>query len=205
MISGLTMTLKPISMQKTSLRLFNLDKQQKQETSSSSSSSSNGGTYELLDASLTVRQNEEFVITCTVESSRPAADIRFVIIDPDDRGASNDNELLDGLQSLNSNTAQSYLTLSPSPSPVHSSTGTTLTNLFLPSSSSSSVIESSSSVVANADKTLKTVRTARLRVSRHDHNKMIACKAENGFSNQKWENKKMLNVLCKFPSFYYYN
>lgn len=188
------MTLKPISMQKPpynpSLRIFNLNKQQISEASSSSQLNNPSG-YELLDTSITVRQNEEFIIVCTVESSRPAAEIRFSLLDsstPDDPPSIN------SLHSLNSNTMQSYLTLSPN---VFGTPAPPLAPLMLTSTQPASVIDSTSLVTANADKTLKTVHTARLRVTRADHNKVISCKAENGFSNQKWENKKLLNVLCK--------
>ena len=191
------MTLKPISMQKPpynpSLRIFNLNKQQISETSGSQLNNPSG--YELLDTSITVRQNEEFIIVCAVESSRPAAEIRFALLDSSTANGGNDDPpLINSLHSLNSNTMQSYLTLSPN---IFATPAPPQPALIPLSTQPASVIDSSSIVTANSDKTLKTVHTARLRVTRADHNKVISCKAENGFSNQKWENKKLLNVLCK--------
>lgn len=192
MINGLTMTLKPISMHKSPLlpssplRMFNLDKSQLTDSSQQQSTG-----YELLDSSLTVRQNEEFLIMCTVESSRPAAEIRFDVVNSDGGDETNIDSVM---HSLNSNSAQSYLTLSP----AGLAFGAAQTPLLSLDARSPSVIESSSTVTSNSDNTFKTVHTARLKVSREDHGKKITCKAENGFSNQKWENKKLLNVLCEF-------
>ena len=110
--------------------------------------------FDLIDGTLTVRENEEFFINCVVESSKPAASIIF---------SSN----------------------SDSPSTPDSN-------------ALSSVLSSNSNVFRNVDHTLKTVFSARLKANLKDHGKVITCKADNGFSNQKWENKKVLNILCKF-------
>lgn len=186
------MTLKPISMQSPpSLRTFNLENKKSIPSDTSLLTPNDRGVYqyELLDSSITVRQNEEFIIACTVENSRPAANIHFLMLNSlPENNSSGEDDL--ALQSLNINSANSYLTLSPS--------GGFSTRATTKNPSSSSVIESRSIVTSNSDKTFKTVLTARVKVSRNDHGKMIMCKAENGFSNQKWENKKLLNVLCKF-------
>jgi hypothetical protein len=195
------MSLKPISMQKApipspSLRIFNLEKNRQPSPTDGSVGGLNG--YELVDSSLTVRQNEEFFITCTVDSSRPAADIRFVMLDASESsGNSEDSPSGHPIQSLNSNSQLGYLTLSP-----NAFNGETMSSTAQPPQHSS-IVESSSNVVGNADKTFKTVHTARLKVGRDDHGKMITCKAENGFSNQKWENKKLLNILCKHLYMFY--
>lgn len=120
-------------------------------TGSSSSSSSNSDGYELVDSSLTVRQNEEFLIICTVESSKPAAEIKFSMA-----------ENFEPVQSLNSNNGLTYLTLSPGLVP------TLVGSMLAPS-----VLESSSSVMRNGDKTMRTIHTARIKVNRDDHGKMI--------------------------------
>ena len=191
------MSLKPISMQKApipspSLRIFNLEKNRQPSPTDGSVGGGGLNGYELVDSSLTVRQNEEFFITCTVDSSRPAADIRFVMLDASESsGNSEDSPSGHPIQSLNSNSQLGYLTLSP-----NAFNGETISSTAQPPQHSS-IVESSSNVVGNADKTFKTVHTARLKVGRDDHGKMITCKAENGFSNQKWENKKLLNILCK--------
>lgn len=47
------------------------------------------------------------------------------------------------------------------------------------------------------DLTLKSVSTSKFVVSRHDNHRLIACVAENSHLNEKWETKRILNVLCK--------
>ena len=61
----------------------------------------------------------------------------------------------------------------------------------------SSRLSTNTNFIKNDDKTYKTVFNANLKVSSNDHGKMITCSAENGLSNQKWENRRILNVLCK--------
>lgn len=140
--------------------------------------------YELVESSLTVRENEEFYINCIVESSKPASDIKFTLND------NSPTSLMNEIPSLNSNQYSSYLTLA-------------LTTTASPSQLPSSVISSNMNVMKNADRTYKTINSARIKVNQNDHGKVLTCKAENGFSNQKWENKKVLNVLfapvCKDP------
>jgi hypothetical protein len=72
------MNLKPISMKPTPtpISIFNTNnKQQKDPTLTGPGS--NQQQYELVESSVTVRENEEFLINCVVESSKPAADISF--------------------------------------------------------------------------------------------------------------------------------
>ena len=114
--------------------------------------------FDLIDGTLTVRENEEFFINCMVESSKPAASIVF---SSSSSGSNGD---------------------SPASSDANALT---------------SLLSSNSNVFRNVDNTLKTVFSARLKASLKDHGKVITCKADNGFSNQKWENKKVLNILCK--------
>ncbi len=126
--------------------------------------------FDLIDGTLTVRENEEFFINCVVDSSKPAADITFnaAAVSP------NENKLIDFFST------------------------STLTSLLKRSSSLASLISHNTNVFKNNDRTLKTVYSARLKANLKDHGKVITCKADNGFSNQKWENKKVLNILCTF-------
>ncbi|RNA23809.1 hypothetical protein BpHYR1_036191 [Brachionus plicatilis] len=142
---------------------------------------------ELIENLLTVREGNQFSLTCIVDSSKPAADIQFLIKNK------NTGALKNEILSLNNNHFSSYLTLSPS---------TQAPKL-------SSLINEESNYSRNNDHTFKTVHLAHLKANREDNGKTFACVAENGFSNQKWEIKKTLNVLyapvCKDPpNFVYY-
>jgi hypothetical protein len=126
---------------------------------------------ELMDNSITVRENEEFFINCVVDSSKPAADIKFSM--SRNVGASTEDNKI----SRNFNSTEKFFR------------------------SASSIISTDMNIIRNSDRTFKTVHNTRLKVTQDDHGKVITCKAENGYSNQKWENKKLLNVLCKFLTF----
>jgi len=106
------------------------------------------------DNVLTVKQNDELVVNCIVERSKPAAKIDFLIGEQDSKGLA-------------------------------------------------SLVLTSSNVLKNSDKSFKTVYTAKLKAHVDDQGKAIMCRAENGVSNQKWENRKILNILhapiCKDP------
>ena len=149
----------------------------------------------MIDTSITVRENEEFFINCAVESSKPAADIYFSM----SNGAGG-NQIAgsNGIITFNSLTEQKENEdddengYSPALTSLYSGLSQQTTTTQQPSS----LISSSSNVAKNSDRTFKTVHTSHLKVSSDDHGKVITCKAENGFSNQKWENKKLLNVLC---------
>ncbi len=143
---------------------------------------------ELIESSLTVRENEEFLISCVVENSKPVADVRFVMSSSSSSLSANDAPASQ-LLTLNNNDQSSYLTLPP----------LSLTTKI--QHDSPSIVSVNTNVVRNVDQTYKTVLTVRIRPTQDDHGKTIACKADNGFSNQKWENKKVLNVLCKHSFF----
>lgn len=138
-----------------------LNKQQHQQ---------NGNQIELVDSTLTVRENEEFLFNCVVDSSKPAAEIKFSVLN------------------LNDNLINLPEQMSPSFASSQQSS-------FSAQPLLASLVSSNTNVVKNTDKTFKTVYAARLKANLNDHGKTIACTAENGFSNQKWENKKTLNVL----------
>ena len=159
------MTIKPITMRPPGLDKLVQNKKSDQPTG-----------FEQSDNSLTVRENEEFMINCVVDSSRPAADIRFNINNGNEPSV---DPLSNGIINL----------LTPAP-------GSLTVSSTLPPFSSS-VMSSNINIMKNIDRTFKTVQTAKLKASLDDHGKLITCKAENGFSNQKWESRKVLNVLCR--------
>ena len=142
---------------------------------------------ELIENSITVRENDEFLISCVVDNSKPVADVRFSLLHQINNSERNHQEIL----SLNHNNhISSYLTLSPH-------TSSTPAPFEAYPNQDPSILSINTNVMKNNDQTFKTILTAKIRPSQEDHGKVIACKAENGFSNQKWENKKLLNVLCK--------
>ena len=175
------MSLKPIMMKPQSLLQEILNK----KTSTVNDGQPPADQYELVDSSLTVRENEEFFINCNVESSRPAADVKFTIGHSPDGG----NNIVS--ESIVENHLSSVFVLTAA-SGAASSLSSSSTSLISPLS----IVSSFTNVAKNSDQTFKTVHTTRLKANMEDHGKVIACKAENGFSNQKWENKKLLNVLC---------
>lgn len=128
----------------------------------------------LIENSLTVKEGDEFTTMCIIENSKPAAEIKFLIQNK------NANVFENDILSLNKNDFISYLTLSPY---------THTPKLY-------SLISQESNYSKNNDHTFKTIHTARLKANREDDKKLFGCQAENGFSNQKWEVKKTLNVLC---------
>lgn len=183
LISSLSMSVEPIKLQKQSLLKEILSIKQNGQKQSTEQ-------YELLDSALTVRENEEFFINCNVESSRPAADVTFIIGNSEFKQQPANNDKI-----VNNHLSSVYVLSDES-----SSVGV---------SSSLSIVSSLTNVVMNNDQTFKTVQTTRIKANQQDHGKVLLCKAENGFSSQKWENKKLLNVLfapiCQDPpNFTYY-
>ena len=134
--------------------------------------------YELVDSTLTVRENEEFSINCVVESSRPVAEIRFSVANQEPQESSSSNGVAgkSPLYSIITSSAATSTTLPPF---------------------ASSILSSNMNIAKNLDRTFKTSLTSRLRASSDDHGKAITCKADNGLSHHKWESRKVLNVLCK--------
>lgn len=63
-----------------------------------------------------------------------------------------------------------------------------------------SLLTSNVNIIKNDDKTYKTIYTASLKSHSNDHGKLFACRAENGMSNQKWENRRSFNIMCKYKN-----
>ncbi|CAF0732571.1 unnamed protein product [Brachionus calyciflorus] len=147
----------------------------------------NENQFELVENTISLKENDELVLQCIVESSKPAADIKFTI-----KTETNQNHR-DEMPSLNNNHFSSFLTLPPLTQPPKLA----------------SLQSEETNIIKNSDSTFKTIHTVRLKANRLDHSKTISCFAENGFSNQKWETKKSLSILyapvCKDPNnFIYY-
>ncbi len=142
--------------------------------------------YDLIDSTLTVRENDELSLNCVVDSSRPAAQIKF------------------STNSVSSNGELSTTVASGSPKTLRK-----IQSVVTELSSLESLISQKTNILQNSDRTYRTEFSAKLKANSNDHGKIINCKADNGFSNQKWENKKVLNILfkpiCKDPpNFVYY-
>lgn len=131
---------------------------------------------ELIENSLTVKEGDEFSIMCIVDSSKPAAEIKFLT------GKENDGKSKNEILSLNYNHHFSYLTLPPPAQKLKLS----------------SLISENSNYSKNNDYTFKTIHKAMMKANRDDNGRTLICIAENGFSKQNREIKKTLNVLCKF-------
>ncbi len=147
----------------------------------------NNEAYDVIDSTLTVRENDELSLNCVVDSSRPSATIRFST-----NSASSTSDLITSTASGSS--AKSLHIVQPERAQL---------------ASLESLISQKTNIIQNSDRTYRSEFSARLRASANDHGKIITCKADNGFSNQKWENKKVLNILfkpvCKDPAnFVYY-
>jgi hypothetical protein len=106
-----------------------------------------------LTSSISVKENDELLVNCSVNSSKPAANLSIWIL-PNHR-TSNDDD----------------------------TRKVELNELF---------------TVKNKDFTLKTIGIARIIVNRFDNLKSVTCIAENNALDEKWETKKILNVLCKY-------
>ena len=126
---------------------------------------------DVIDSTLTVRENEELSLNCIVDSSKPAAEIQF------STSSLSTENIISPLSS------KILKKLQPAAVQV--------------ASSLDSMIRSDTNILQNNDRTFRSEFRASLKANANDHGKIITCKADNGFSNQKWENKKVLNILCK--------
>lgn len=138
---------------------------------------------------VSIREGDELLVTCTVNSSKPAAVLSLWVLkrpvaSVNGRrkkrrvGGSDDvatNSIIGGGDSI------------PPPSNEDSDSDSDARRL--------DIIDSY--VTKNADLTLKSVSTSKFVVSRVDNHRLVACNAENSMLNEKWETKRILNVLCK--------
>ncbi len=123
----------------------------------------NGMNYDTTTVS--VKENDELIINCIVNSSKPSANISVWILNRQNRrsmkNAANNKRGYD-------NNGEARMI---------------------------NVVDSHT--YKNKDLTLKSVAVAKYVVSRNDNHKLISCVAENTVLNEKWETKRILNVLCK--------
>lgn len=119
-------------------------------------------------STISIKENDELMITCSVNSSKPAANISIWVVRD---SFTKKRSVLPSNYPLNRFVDEDY------------------------ESKRLDIIDTHS--VKNNDFTLKTIATAKLTVKRFDNHKMISCIAENPVLNEKWETKRTLNVLCK--------
>ena len=112
----------------------------------------------VLSTSITLRENDELGINCSVSNSKPAADVSIWIT----QGVHDEDEM----KKLD-------------------------------------IIDFYS--IRNKDYTMRSIATAKYKVSRTDHLKAFVCVAENVPLDEKWETKRFLNILCKFFKILSYN
>lgn len=126
---------------------------------------------------VSIKENDELVITCIVNSSKPAANLSIWIL----KRKNGKNQFHDD-ENLKSNNNEV-----DSPNDDY---------FDVNDSKQLDIIDSY--VVNNKDLTLKTVSTSKLIISRNDNHRLISCVAENTNLNEKWESKRVLNVLCSY-------
>ena len=120
----------------------------------------NGFNYDT--STVSIKENDELIINCLVNSSKPAANVSIWILNRQNR-----RSMKSSLRGLVNDGESKPLNI------VDSHT------------------------YKNRDMTLKTVSVSKYVVARNDNHKLVACVAENSVLNEKWETKRILNVLCK--------
>jgi hypothetical protein len=128
-------------------------------------SDKNGINYDTTTVS--VKENDELIINCIVNSSKPSANISIWILNRQNRRS---------MKNTANNNKRDY----------DNNAEAKMINVI------------DSHTYKNKDLTMKSVAVAKYVVSRNDNHKLIACVAENAVLNEKWETKRILNVLCKF-------
>lgn len=104
-----------------------------------------------LATSISIKENDELIVNCTVNSSKPAANISIWIM-PNHRTAGDDETRKLDIYDFHT--------------------------------------------FKNRDLTLKSTAVAKFTVSRLDNLKSVTCIAENTALDEKWESKRVINVLC---------
>lgn len=122
---------------------------------------------------VTIKENEELSVACMVNSSKPAANITIWVLKRPYTGYHRNKR---DLSILNVNSEDDYIT---------GGNNEDVRKLEL----------AERNVVKNRDLTLRTSVSSRLIVNRMDNHKLITCVAENSVLNEKWETKRVLNVL----------
>lgn len=105
-----------------------------------------------LATSISIKENDELIVNCTVNSSKPAANISIWIM-PNHRTVGDDETRKLDIYDFHT--------------------------------------------FRNKDLTLKSTAVAKFTVSRLDNLKSVTCIAENTALDEKWESKRVINVLCK--------
>lgn len=135
---------------------------------------------------VSIRESDELLITCTVNSSKPAAALSiWVHKRPTKRRRS--------LRS--SSSSERFNSLLSEQFPNRFSGNDESEDQEPADSRRLDPIDSH--ITKNNDLTLKAVLTSKFVVSRTDNHRFVACVGENPGLNEKWETKRILNVLCK--------
>lgn len=116
---------------------------------------------------VTIRENDLLMIKCSVESSKPAANLSIWLMKNSNyqqfETYNNENYIFDSLENKKLPSYDYY-------------------------------------VNQNGDLSLKSSLNSKFLPTRYDNHKFVSCIAENQAMDEKWESRKVLNVLCKFIS-----
>jgi hypothetical protein len=142
---------------------------------------------------ISIRENDELVISCAVNSSKPAANVTMWVLK---RPINNYHQLIrryalaDTHNEIDPNVIEHGGGMDGGPSMSPSSSAhldDDIRRLEI----------ADRNVGRNRDLTLRTYVTTKFVVNRMDNHKLVACLAENTVLNDKWETKRILNVLCR--------
>ena len=151
---------------------------------------------------VSIKENDELLITCTVNSSKPAADLSLWIL----RRNLNANRKRRRRRKRSSSSSNSEISIlsrksgKNGPNDAENNEFHENDNEDEENNSGNEVrkLETIDSyVIKNGDLTLKSVTTSKYVVTRFDNHRLVSCVAENANLNEKWETKRILNVLCK--------
>ena len=137
----------------------------------------------LTSNTISIRENDELVISCNVNSSKPAANLSLWVLK---RPLTNYHKLT-RRNSILDNQLDNIKFDDEYSSREAASLNDDIRKLDI----------LDKNIAKNRDLTLRTSVTSKLVVNRHDNHKLVACIGENTVLNEKWETKKILNVLCK--------
>jgi hypothetical protein len=148
---------------------------------------------------ISIKENDELVISCSVNSSKPAANITMWVLK---RPMNNYHQLTRRYLASGSNEVAPAAAADPNM--IEHGLGIDSLGNEPPAFLNDDVrrLDLTERLnTKNRDLTMKTSVTTKFTVNRLDNHKLVACLAENNALDEKWETKRILNVLCKYSLF----
>lgn len=142
---------------------------------------------------VSIKEGDELLVTCTVNSSKPAALLSLWLMKRHHSSAHHSQPQRRQRQ-RELNGKETDVALTDPDATDDDSVGE------FDSDDARRLDIIDSYAIKNTDLTLKTVSTSKFVVSRAHNYQLVACVAENPSLNEKWETKRILNVLCKCGS-----